>query len=620
MRTRFFTTAIAFVGSVLFIRLFFLQILSDQYEDLSLKNSVLKRYVYPERGYVFDRNGTLLVSNQPMYDLMVIPKNLKVFDTLDLCEMLRLPKSKLVESINKAQRYSLRAPSVLLNQISKQDYAILQEKMWKFPGMYIQRKSVRNYQTKVASNLLGYISEVNNFDIRNNPYYVKGELIGRQGIEKTYEKILRGTKGVSYLQRDKFNRIIGPYKDGTLDTLPIPAQDITLSIDIELQEYGTRLLANKRGGILAIEPSTGEILMSVSTPTFDPNALVGRDRSAFFEELKQDTLNRYLFDRSLQGQYAPGSPFKVLNALVALEEGVVDSNTKFTCYSGHYYARNQFMACMCPPGTKNNLNRGIYKSCNTYFSNVYRRIIDNDNKVEENINTWHKHLNSFGLGNYLGYDHPVGQPGYVPNANFYNLWYPNQRWRGSTIVSNAIGQGEILMTPIQLANVAATIANRGFFYTPHFVKEIQGDFIDPKYKTKRATSISKEHFTNVIEGMADVVSKGTARVAAIRGIEVCGKTGTIENFTKIDGVRTQLTDHSVFIAFAPKDNPKIALAVIVENGYWGARWAAPIASLVIEKYLKGEVKRRWLENRMLNGSLEAEYAKVTSNKPFTINE
>jgi len=338
MRTRFFTTAITFVGSVLFIRLFFLQILSDQYEDLSLKNSVLKRYVYPERGYVFDRNGTLLVSNQPMYDLMVIPKNLKAFDTLDLCEMLRLPKSKLVESINKAQRYSLRAPSVLLNQISKQDYAILQEKMWKFPGMYIQRKSVRNYQTKVASNLLGYISEVNNFDIRNNPYYVKGELIGRQGIEKTYEKILRGTKGVSYLQRDKFNRIIGPYKDGTLDTLPIPAQDITLSIDIELQEYGTRLLANKRGGILAIEPSTGEILMSVSTPTFDPNALVGRDRSSFFEELKQDTLNRYLFDRSLQGQYAPGSPFKVLNALVALEEGVVDSNTKFTCYSGHYYA------------------------------------------------------------------------------------------------------------------------------------------------------------------------------------------------------------------------------------------------------------------------------------------
>ena len=358
MRTRFFTTTIAIVGVVLFVRLFFLQIISDQYGDLSLKNSVLKHYIYPERGYVFDRNGTLLVSNQPMYDLMVIPKNLEPFDTLDLCKMLRLPKSELVERINKARRYSLRAPSVLLNQISKQDYAILQEKMWKFPGMYIQRKSVRDYQTEVAANLLGYISEVNNFDIRNNPYYVKGELIGRQGIEKTYEEVLRGTKGVSYLQRDKFNRIIGPYKDGTLDTLPVPAQDITLSIDIALQEYGTKLLTNKRGGILAIEPKTGEILISVSTPTFDPNALVGRDRSSLFEALKQDTLNRYLFDRSLQGQYAPGSPFKVLNALVALEEGVVDAKTKFTCYSGHYYARNQFMACMCPPGTKKQSKQG----------------------------------------------------------------------------------------------------------------------------------------------------------------------------------------------------------------------------------------------------------------------
>lgn len=620
MRTRFFTIAIGLLSLVLFLRLFNLQILSDEYGNLSLKNSVLKQYVYPERGYVFDRNGTLLISNQPMYDLMVIPKNLKVFDTLDLCEMLRLTKVELEDRLYKAKRYSLRAPSVLLNQISKQDYAVLQEKMWKFPGMYIQRKSVRQYHTNVASNILGYISEVNNYDIQTNPYYVKGELIGRQGVEKTYEKILRGKKGVSYLQRDKFNRIIGPYKNGMLDTLPSAAQDLTLSIDIALQEYGTALLANKRGGILAIEPNTGEILMSVSTPTYDPNALVGRERSTLFEALKKDTLNRYLFDRSLQGQYAPGSPFKVLNALVALEEGVVDPKMSFKCYGGHYYARNQFMACKCSPGSKNTLNKGIYRSCNTYFSNVYRRIIDKDNAVEENINNWHNHLRSFGLGNYLGYDHPVGQPGYVPNANFYNLWYPNQRWRGATIVSNAIGQGEILMTPIQLANVAATIANRGYFFTPHFVRGVQGDFIDPKYKTKRTTTISKEHFTHVVEGMADVVRRGTARVAAIPGIEVCGKTGTIENFTKIDGVRTQLTDHSVFIAFAPKDNPKIALAVIVENGYWGGRWAAPIASLVIEKYLKGTVKRKWLEQRMLNGSLEAEYAKVTSNKPFEINE
>ena len=620
MRTRFFPTLIGFFGIVIFFRLFSLQIISDEYGDLSLKNSVLKEYVYPERGYIYDRNGTLLVSNQPMYDLMVVPKNLKAFDTLDLCTILRLTKQDLNDGLIKAKRYSLRAPSVLLGQISKQDYATLQEKMWKFPGMYIQRKSVRAYQTDVASNILGYISEVNYFDIETNPYYKQGELIGRQGIEKTYEKILRGNKGVTYLQRDKFSRIIGPYENKKLDTLPTPAQDITLSIDIDLQEYGTKLLANKRGGILAIEPSTGEILMSVSTPTYAPNLLVGRDRSSNFRLLKQDTLNRFLFDRSLQGQYPPGSPFKVLNALVALEEGVVDSNTSFTCYSGHFYARNQFMECKCKPGSINNLDRGIHNSCNTYFSNVYRRIIDKNNNASEGINTWHNHLRSFGLGNYLGYDHPVGQSGYVPNANFYNLWYPNQRWRGATTVSNAIGQGEILMTPIQLANITATIANRGFFYTPHFVKGIQGDFIDPRYKTKHYTTISNEHFSPVVEGMANVVKKGTARIAAIPGIEVCGKTGTIENFTKINGVRTQLTDHSMFIAFAPKENPKIAIAVIVENGYWGGRWAAPIASLIIEKHLKGDVKRTWLEKRMMDGSLEAEYAKVTSNKTFTINE
>lgn len=619
MRSRFFPLLIGLFGVVMVMRLFWLQILSDEYDNLSLRNSVIKQYDYPERGYIFDRNGKLLVSNQPMYDLMIIPKNVKPFDTVNLCAMLRISKEELNNRLTKAKRYSLRAPSVLLSQISKEDYGTLQEKMWKFPGMYIERKSVRAYQTDVGSNILGYISEVNFFDLETNPYYIRGELIGRQGIEKTYEKTLRGKKGVKYVQRDKFSRIIGPYKEGALDTLPIPAQDITLSINIDLQKYGTKLLANKRGGILAIEPSTGEILMSVSTPTYAPSLLVGRDRSNHFKALEQDTLNRYLFDRSLQGQYPPGSPFKVLNALIALEEGVITPNATFTCYSGHYYARNQFMECKCNYGAVNNLNRGIYNSCNTYFSNVYRRIIDKNN-AQEGMNTWHKHLSSFGLGNYLGYDHPVGQSGYVPNANFYNLWYPNQRWQGTTTVSNSIGQGEILMTPIQLANVAATIANRGYFYTPHFVKSIQEEFIDPQYKTKRYTSISEEHFTPIVEGMADVVKRGTARIAQIPGIEVCGKTGTIENFTKINGVRTQLTDHSMFIAFAPKDNPKIAIAVIVENGYWGGRWAAPIASLIIEKYLKGEVKRKWLENRMIEGSLETEYAKVTSNKPFTINE
>ena len=384
-----------FVGSVLFIRLFFLQILSDQYEDLSLKNSVLKRYVYPERGYVFDRNGTLLVSNQPMYDLMVIPKNLKSFDTLDLCEMLRLTKSKLVESINKAQRYSLRAPSVLLNQISKQDYATLQEKMWKFPGMYIQRKSVRDYQTEVASNLLGYISEVNNFDIRNNPYYVKGELIGRQGIEKTYEKKLRGKKGIQFFQKDRFNRIIGPYDEGKFDIEPEAPENIILTIDALLQDYGESLMMNKRGGIVAIEPQSGEVLALVTAPSYDPNTLIGRDRSKYFNELVKDTIAKPLFDRSLQAEYSPGSPFKTLNALIGLQEKVISPETVFTCDKGHYYGRGAFMGCHNPIGTKSDLIKGIYSSCNSYFAKTFVRIINSQSTPAEGVDLWKKHLEKF---------------------------------------------------------------------------------------------------------------------------------------------------------------------------------------------------------------------------------
>ena len=620
MRKSFLPVLVYLVGFIILIRLINLQIFSKKYDKLSIKNSVLKQNIYPERGFIFDRNGKLLVSNQPMYDLMVIPNSLKSFDTTELSNLTGMEMEKIYENLIRAKKYSIRAPSVLINQIPKIKYAGLQEKMWKFPGMYIQRRSARYYETNIASNILGYISEVNNSDIKNDSYYEKGELIGRQGVEKTYEKILRGKKGVKYLQRDKFSRIIGPYKNGELDTLPVKSNNVTISVDMELQEYGSMLLKNKRGGVLAIEPESGEILLSISSPAYNPNLLVGRQRSENFKSLKADTLNNILFDRSLQGQYAPGSPFKVLNALIGLEEGVISENDKFLCNKGHFYGNNQFMECRCPTGSMNNLNSAIHKSCNTYFSNIYQKIINNSNDATYGTNRWSSHLKSFGLGNYLGYDHPVGQPGFVPDGNFYNLWYPNQKWKGSTIVSNSIGQGEVLVTPIQLANVAAIIGNKGYYYKPHFIKAIDNYDIDLKFTTKNFTTISSKNFIPIIQGMKDAVKKGTARIASIPGIDVCGKTGTIENFTKINGVKTQLTDHSMFIAFAPCEKPKIAIAVIVENGYWGGRWAAPIASLIIEKYLNKKIKRSWLEKRMVEGSLQNEYMKVVSNKPFTINE
>ena len=607
-------------GIIFLVRLLSLQVLSSDYDDQSLQNSVLREYIYPERGFIYDRNGSLIVENQATYDLMIIPRQLQQFDTLEFCKLLKIDKKNLVEKVKKARSYSTRKPSVFLAQLSKSDYAVLQEKLWKYRGFYAQKRAIRKYNTASASNILGYISEVNRFDIRKDPYYQSGELIGRQGIEKTYEKTLRGVKGVRYLQRDKFNRVIGPYQKGELDTLPTKAQDLHLTIDIALQEYGQKLLQNKRGGIVAIEPETGQILINVSTPTYAPDLLVGRSRSENFNVLKNDTINRPLFDRGLQGQYPPGSPFKLVNALVALQEGAITPRFRVLCNEGHYYGRTDFMKCHCNYGTKNRLNSGIYNSCNTYFATIYRRTIDRFDDPKKGMNIWSNHIKSFGMGNYLGYDHPTGQKGFIPNSDYYDYWYPKQRWGATTSLSNSIGQGEVLTTPIQLANMVATIANRGYFYKPHFVKKIQKDSLNKKYRTPNYSTIDSIHFEPVVEGMSNVVKWGTARIARVPGVEVCGKTGTVENFTKIDGEKVQLTDHSMFVAFAPRENPKIAVAVFVENGYWGGRWAAPIASLVIEKYLNGNVIRTWLENRMLKGSLLDEYQKPLSGKPFEINE
>ena len=619
MRTYLLQSITVIVAGIFLYRLLDLQVLNTNYQTLSENNAVLEIAEYPERAFIYDRNGTLLVANQPAYDVMIIPENVSPFDTLSFCQLTGISKKQLIKNLRKARRYSKRLPSVVVNQISKETYARLQEQMWKFEGFFIQKKSLREYRTQHGANVLGYVSEVNNNDMRKDPYYRLGEIIGRQGVEKSYETALRGSKGKKFLQKDRFNRIMGTYKEGSYDVPPVPAQDIQLTIDAALQAYGENLMQNKRGGIVAIEPATGEVLALVNAPSYDPSILVGRKRSANYRKLANDSLAKPLFDRGLLAQYPPGSPFKTLNALIALQEKVITPKTKYRCNKGHYYARGAFMECHCKRGTKNDLTKAIYRSCNTYFSNTYREIIDKFDTPEEGVDQWKEHLKSFGLGNYLGYDLSIGRPGHVPGAAYYNRAYQKGQWKAPTIISNAIGQGELLTTPIQLANFTAAIANRGYYYTPHFVKKIGKDTVANQLERK-TTSIDPEHFDVVIDGMHKVVEKGTARIARIRGIEVCGKTGTAENFTRIDGKITQLTDHSIFVAFAPKENPQIAIAVFIENGYWGARWAAPIASLMIENYLTGDTRRPSLEQRMLNGSLEEEYLKPISGQPFVINE
>lgn len=620
MKNKLLPFLIILSSFIFILRLFWVQLIDINDVKLSNKNSVEKVYNFPERGYVFDRNDRLIVGNELFYDLMIIPAELKPIDTLEFCKILKIAKTTLIDKINKAKKYSRVKPSVFLSQISKTDYAIIQEKLWKYKGFSVRKKSNRNYLLNSASNILGYISEVNDYEVKDNSYYESGELIGRQGIEKSYEKKLRGLKGVSYFEKDNFNRTTGSYKEGVYDTLLKPAKNINLTIDSNLQIYGDSLMVNKFGSIVAIEPESGEILSLINAPSFDPNLLIGRERSTNYLKLKNDTIGKPLFDRGLQGMYPPGSTFKLINGLIALQEDVITPSTKILCNAGHFYSNKRFMKCHCKPGTYNDLNKAIYNSCNTYFATIYKKTIEKYSSSKQGVDNWKNHVNSFGLGNYLGYDHPLGQPGLIPDSKYYDKWYPNNRWRAATTISNGIGQGEILTTPIQLGNIAASIANRGWFITPHFVKKISNDSIKFKYREKKYSSIDSIHFEKIVQGMYDVIEKGTAQNSKIRGIEIVGKTGTAENFIKIDGVRKQLTDHSIFIGFAPKENPKIAIAVFIENGYWGTRWAAPIASLMMEKYLNKKVERKYLEKYIFNGNLMNEYLKPYTKSNFSINE
>ncbi len=601
--------SVILVGIIFILRLFYLQVLDNPYKTSPLNNASIKSvYDYPERGYVFDRNGVLMVANEQAYDIMVVPREVKELDTLDFCTLLKIDQEYFLKKIRKAKKYSTRLPSVFIPQVSKEDYASIQEKLYKFKGFYIQKRSIRYYPEKTASNVVGYIGEVNERLVKKNPYYQLGELIGIQGVEKMYENELRGIKGVKRIQRDRFNKEKGSYKDGKYDTLAVPGHDISLTIDAELQKYGDKLMTNKRGGIVAIEPATGEILALVTAPTYDPNMMVGRKRSKNSVLLFGDTISNPMYDRGLQGEYPPGSPFKIITGLIGLQEGVIDTRTIFKCYHGYRYGRNSFMGCH-DHASSVNLNFAIYTSCNAYFAQTYRRIIEKYDTPHLGMDTWNKHVESFGLGNYLGYDLPIGKKGNVPDSKYYDRWYPAKNWRATTTISNSIGQGEVLTTPIQLANMTAAIANRGYYYTPHVVKSIDGKSISSKYTTPHYTTIERQYFEPVIDGLYDVFEnpKGTAYYSRVPGLEICGKTGTAENYAKINGVRKKLTDHSIFIAFAPKENPQIAIAVFVENGYWGSRWAAPITTLMIEKYLYGKTSRKHIEQKMFNGSLQEEY-------------
>ena len=604
------------------VDLYYIQIVDDNYKEDAIDLSVKKKYVYPQRGYIYDRDGDLLVENQPAYDVMVVPFQTTEFDTLELANLLGMNKQKLDNKIQQAINYSWKLPSRILPQLTKEEYAAIQERMYKYEGFYIQKRSLRSYDTDHAANVLGYIAEVNRRDIKKNPYYQSGDLIGRQGVEQQYEEVLRGVRGVEYIKRDRFNRNLGPYKDGSFDTLAQKGKDISLTIDIDLQAYGQKLMKGKRGGIVALEPETGEILSLVTSPSYDPSLLVGRKRSRNFTRLWNDTIAKPLYDRGLQAVYPPGSTFKALTGLIALQEEVVDTIENFQCYGGYTYARGARMGCHDHKSPVSMIDAVAY-SCNSYFAQTYMRSIEKYDTPQEGINNWHDHLASFGLGNYLGYDLPIGRKGLIPDAEYYNraYEYPKYEWYASATISNAIGQGEVLTTPIQLANVMAAIANRGWYRKPHIIKRIDDQPIEKdKYLKKNQTTIDEENFKPIVKGLHDVYEYGTARFLRVPDVEMCGKTGTAENKTVIDGETVQLTDHSIFVAFAPKDDPQIALAVFVENGYWGSRYAGRIASMMTEKYLKGKITRKDLERWILSHTLEDEYAKPLSGEPFEINQ
>lgn len=577
--------AVIFIVLIFLIRLLSLQIMSEDYKKNADSNAFLKKIQYPSRGVIYDRNGKLLVYNQPAYDITVIMKEITSLDTADLCRTLKITPELLRKRFKdlKDRRlnpgYSPYTNQVLLTQLSAEDCGIFQEKLFKFPGFYIQRRTIRQYNYDAGAHILGDIGEVSKTEMEDDEYYIPGDFIGKLGVERSYEKQLRGEKGIEVLLRDARGRIQGNHMDGKFDKAPVAGKNLTLSLDIELQKLGERLLEGKIGSIVAIEPSTGEVLCLVSSPSYDPRLMVGRNRGKNHLQLARDPW-KPLLNRAIMGAYPPGSTFKTSQALTFLQEGIITPSTPYTCNGGFNY-RGLHVGCHAH-GSPLPLLPAIATSCNAYFCWGLYHMIGARQKygsVQNAMNTWRDYMVSMGFGYPLGIDLPGEKRGMIPNAKYYDKAYRGS-WNGLTIISISIGQGEVTLTPLQIANLGATIANRGYYITPHVVKSIENDAIDTLYTQKKYTKVDRIHYEEVVEGMRMAVTGGTCRMANLPDIEVCGKTGTAQNRGK---------DHSAFMGFAPMNNPKIAIAVYVENGGFGAVYGVPIGRLMIEQYLKGEL-------------------------------
>lgn len=586
------------VGIIFLVKLFFIQVVDRKYAELAQSNAIVRQIDYPVRGLIYDRNGRLIVYNTPEFDLQIIQKEVKEFDSAAFCEVFSMTRQELRQKFKelKARReYSPVKPTVFLTQLSNLDFARIQDRIDEFPGFYIQARSTRAYTTKAMANALGYVSEITSKQLANDEsrIYRQGDYIGQSGIEAFYEPYLRGRRGVQYKLRNVNGIVKGSFKNGELDTLSIPGQDLISTVDIKLQEYGEYLMKGKAGSIIAIEPKTGEILAMVSGPSYDPNMLTGKNYSRNFVLISNDT-NKPLFNRPLMAQYRPGSIFKIAQAMVALQEGAIKPETRIYC-------DRTIIACHGAHFNED-LRGAIAHSCNPYFYNVLRRVVNqgkSNNPYDDTrigLENWSRHIASFGFGKPLGIDLPNEKSGLVPNPALYDKAYQGRPWKFSNIYSIAIGEGENLVVPLQMANFAAIIANKGYYITPHLVKSI-GDSGKPlpQYQVKHYTTIDSTYFEVAADAMEQVVRSGTGQYRAqLRDIVVCGKTGSVQNGTR--------PDHSVFIAFAPKDDPKIAISVYVEYAGAGARAAASIASLMIEKYLLGETQRPYIENYVLRGN------------------
>jgi penicillin-binding protein 2 len=583
----------------LILRLFYLQVVDSSYKLSAENNSKRTEILYPARGLIYDRNNDLLVYNQPSYDLMIAPYELQPFDSAEFCSIIGVDIYRLRAGIARSfnPRYR-REP--FIKQLSPETYANLQEKLFKFPGFYVRSRTLRSYSKEIAAHLFGYVGEVDDKLIAADNYYTMGDYIGISGIEGYYEDALRGEKGQEVLLVDVHGRVKGPYQGGRFNRDAVVGKNLVCTIDKDLQEYGEILMKNYKGSIVAIEPATGEILALISAPSYNPSLLIGRQRTQHYASLETDPLEP-LFNRALMANYPPGSTFKPVQALIGLQEGVITASSSFSCNQGFYF-RGQSVGCHVH-NSPLDLIHGIENSCNAYFCNVYKRIIENPKygNAELAYNIWYNYVLSFGFGKRLDADFTNELKGFVAPASYYDKYFGSNHWNALTTISLAIGQGELLMTPLQMANMSAAIANRGYYYIPHVVRKIEGvDTLENRFYKKHMIDIDTANFNLVIRGMELAVNGGpgrTAGIAQLKDIIVCGKTGTAQN--------PHGKDHSVFVAFAPKDNPKIAISVYVEHGEWGASYAAPIASLMIEKYLTDSISpgRKWIEARMLNGNL-----------------